>query len=649
MPERNSFRLSSLAALVALTTACGGGGGSSATDTSTVSGTAESPGGTSVGELDWLDRGQELVAGVIGPAHAAVSGLAAVPEDTPVALVRLNMDGTTAETLAQGETGPGGEFTLETEAEIDGSVVVRVGTGDDSLRGPANEEDSRVNPVSEAVIRNVVSSVSSGDSSFDDFSGDEVQSIVDNVEESSDADFSGASVGDSVEQVEQDSGERIASNVDAAANDDAGPFAGDKHLAKLQGSLDVTDPEQATFEARTAFQSLDVTDDGSFDQAGVSIEAQRITREWDLGADVGESFDSGSTSVSIPSDRSPSDLLLRDDGTFRGRLGADRLKGVRAGDGDVFAAVTGDALWLGAAQRESTPNDFAGSFNLVAFTLYTDQSTDDNDDQNDFRPGQVGAQVRQRAQATFNCTDGTCDIAIDEEIAASDEKTFVQSGADPTVATASGPSPQGNFTITDVELADNGSLDGSAELRASGFVAPGGELATFAISGLGANVGLSGGFPYTTQYIGVPVGQSCDNSVLSGTYEVVELGSAHRDNADTGEAFREIDRQSVRYTADADRSGSITVSDVTGAVTALDFNESSGNATADLAQESAPSIADASYSVATDCTFTAGEFTGAVSPDGEIVVATSSTVGSSFVPDSSGADHSVVIALRQSQ
>jgi len=150
-----------------------------------------------------------------------------------------------------------------------------------------------------------------------------------------------------------------------------------------------------------------------------------------------------------------------------------------------------------------------------------------------------------------------------------------------------------------------------------------------------------------------PSDQTCDNSVLSGTYEFVVLGSVHKEASTDGQPFRETDRQSGRFTAEP-QNGEINVTDVTGSVSSLEFSETSGDVTATIAEESSPGVVGSPFTVAGDCTFTSGEFTGAVSPDGDIVVATRSTVEAlvdnpDFIfNDGSGAGLAVAIGLRQS-
>jgi len=634
MLKATPFRLSVLTSAVLMVSACGGDGNGStiADDTSTVSGTVQSSGGESLSQSDWLDTGHNLLASLMPAAMAEITGIGPTP-NTPVSLIRIDSQGNQVEELASTTTDDNGEFTLETTASIDdSSVIVRAGTGDDAIRGPAREQ-TEVDPITEAVVQEAVKRVSSGESSFEDFSPDEVAAAADQVEETLDANDADLSEGVDTEQF----GDDIAANVDAATNDEAGEFVGDKNSISI-GVRPQASGDSAQVDILAGVSNPTVTEQGNLDFAGSDEELRRISRIWeDFGSNDGPSgsLDSARETGTVSSDESALDTLLRDDGTFAATdADGTGLRGIRSGDGDFHAIVTGDRrLVVGAEEASVSAADLDGrTYNLVSLSYYLVEDASQG-----FSDGQVGVEttVWGNSLATIGlaCSDGACDVTLNRGIGT--DRDFVQGGpkTGQTVFAGGSNNTDSNdtFTLDSVAVDSSGRLaeEDATQGETRGFVAPNGDMLAFFFSSDDPAVdSFSNGFPFANLFVGLPQGAQCDNGTIQGTYNAVRLGNEFRTESVNTPTQTDIFHRTTTITVDADGQGGLSFSNRRVRDSRLDFNNGMAAMATDVRDEGQDPT---TYAVNRDCTVSvvptsADRWKGVVSPDGEVVILADSDV-----------------------
>ncbi|WP_067563505.1 hypothetical protein [Halofilum ochraceum] len=623
--KRTSLTATAAAVLTALA-GCGGDDGSSSsgsTETTTVSGTVQSPGGESIGYNNWLDYGQDRLASLFPSARADISGLADVPERTPVQLVRLNTDGSVAETLASDETDANGQFSLEVDASTDLSsdVVVQAGTNDSTMRAPAAGDNLDVNPVSEKVVRDVVDRVSNDNFGYDDVEPEQVQSTVEAVEEqleANDVDVSGSSVDEAVTTVDDNDGTTSEDLLDASASEAGADFVGAKNVAALDFQLANPSTDTARYEFATRLLGASVTDGGEFDRSTGTSERRFVRRTWtqsDSGIDATFSSD-----VTRTDNDSAKAITFEGEGRFLGSLRETKdalTKGIHSDDGDIFAAVqtdaTGSSSILVGSDDWSAPSDFSQTYNMVRMDAYIDESGSSAD-------GQIALAPMLRAEADFTCSSGTCDIGVTRDFGADTRKFFLQQGVDNTSLFAGDSSSLSPFTVNDVTLSSDGTLEGPNEVATRGFIGPDGNIASFMFK-----TTSSSDFPYQDYYVGVPQGSSCGTGTLDGTYNVVGMEGLMQPAS--GSTTGEFDMEFERYQVTADGSGGLTRADGIAKKTKLAPFNDLPLLSQEVRTNSEPQL---TYGVASNCVVTiqdqeGNRRQGAVSPDGEVLVLNSFT------------------------
>lgn len=149
-----------LACSIALAS-CGGGGDSSISTpaVTSISGTAEAPGGV-IAQLEYNQAITVAVTNfVFPPAHAGITGLQPVTGAT-VELIRIDDDGNqVGDVLATTSTSITGNYnlTLPTGVSLAGNLIVRItGNSGASMSAMVVEQDVDINPISEYVLSKFV-------------------------------------------------------------------------------------------------------------------------------------------------------------------------------------------------------------------------------------------------------------------------------------------------------------------------------------------------------------------------------------------------------------------------------------------------------------------------------------------------------------
>lgn len=611
----------------------GGDDSTSAASASEFNGTVVSPDGQTVGERDTLDHAREMLAALIGSSRAATQGLSAVPAGTQVALVRLNSDGTVADTLDSTTTSAEGEFSIETDAELTGDLAVLAGTGDTALRAPAGGAGIEVSPVSESIMDNVIDRVSSGDSSFDKYTASELTALVRLIAEEIAAegvDFSGTSVTDAVDTVDSTAGDSSDQLLTEAEEEVDIEFSGAQNMAVL--GMELEGSGEAIFSAQAQSVEANVSAEAGFDLAGSAYEEIGFRRAWQFdaeGALSGYTYDPETEALTpITEEEAPSvDVSL----TSTGRMFLSNLdqgssgRGAISADGTMFANADTDPnrfANINVGANQWSPDDIEQGFNMVRFDVFADES--DRSAGGEFAPGQIGLLGTLRADADISCTDGSCDLAIARDFGADTRKFYVQGGPE-------GDLHAGDSTFTadlayELGLSDNGRLSdgGRAEEAFRGFVAP--DSAMLALTH--TDVGDSYDYPFADLLIGLPkpaTGERCTEGTFSGTYNMVTLaGEIYRDG-DNPDFPGEFSTETSAFPITADGSGEY---DFPGSrYTNVELLMMGGAPMTSREISSDSATTDNPYTVEANCRLSLQDDTsgktyvqGAISPDGETVV-----------------------------
>lgn len=177
----NSFEFSSLKSalfvLMLALTACSGGGGGGGGESGgnsgvnggsvpqdfVVSGTVSAPGGA-IAFLAPRSLFQQFADALISPVHAAISGMATVPDGTAVQLVRINSNGMVTSVIATTVTTSGGSYSFNLTAlglstASDLAVQVTSLSSGAKMRAFAVSSMVDIGPVSETAVRVVLEKI----------------------------------------------------------------------------------------------------------------------------------------------------------------------------------------------------------------------------------------------------------------------------------------------------------------------------------------------------------------------------------------------------------------------------------------------------------------------------------------------------------
>lgn len=666
-----------LAASMALAACGGGGGGSSSSDTTddtttaqlqSVSGTVEKPTGVTIAERSIVEELLAALGSVVSPLQADVGGLEPAA-NVDVQLVRLNDDGTVAEVLTNGATDGNGEFTLSADFTATGDLVVIAGTTD-PIRAPAGGDNVQVNPVSETIVRKVLDLVASG-SAFSDFSATELAVLVNVILDELDAagvDFSGAtSVDDAVTTADNGAGTTDDELVADSEGDPNITLAGGMNIVNLGFETEVVGSE-ANISITSENIPTTFVDGPGLDFSGQTITVFDSVATWNF-ADA-SSFDfqvsQSVTEETVPGDEPPVFLSIGSSGRLatedggKGAISSDGGKFVFSDTDDndfaniVFGVVRGD------------PGTVNETYNIVSYVPTFDNTLNDavgdNDPttvtpgDNEFFPAQVGNLIGTRHSLTINCSSGNCtydatdldggnlgtsgDFATDVETGATtnapDQRYYVQSGPEGFRVGDGGPDaghPQfqiypsflENFSDA-IAVSSSGVLSEDTGSQATrGFLAADGSMILLQFETNDAATGQQfPGFPGTAIYIGLPKGDSCDNTTLSGTYNVATHASIHSDT-DEGGFDGTFATETNAFSVEFDGSGGIQVPDIAVQERVLAFGS---DPVLSASTFTAAGDSSSTYSVNADCTVTIVDEGGAkgthlngmVSPDGESIV-----------------------------
>ena len=629
-----------------------------------VSGTVEKPSDVTIARRS---IGEELLAAlsdVVSQVQAAVGGLEPAAS-VRVALVRLNDEGDIAEELAVGATDGNGDFILNAEFDATGDVVVRAG-GTDPLRAPAGGEDVQVNPVSETIVRNVVERAANG-SEYSDFSATELATLVNVITDELDAadlDFTGAtSIDGAVADIEnattkENSSETLVDELVADSEGDPSiELAGDMNLANIGFGTDVSASE-ALITILSENKPTSFVEGPGLDFSGQTITVFESEASWDFSNDapnfVAEDgdFQVDQSLTEETADEPPVYLSIGSSGRLTTEDGG---KGAISSDGNKFVFSDTDDndfsdITFGVARGD--PGTLSETYNIVSYSPYFDDTLNDNVADNGFFPAQVVNLIGTRHSLEVDCASGSCnykgtgldgnnipsgDVEVGATTNAADQRYYVQSGPKGFRSGDGGPNagdPQfqiypsflKNFDDT-IAVSSNGVLSEDTGSQATrGFLAADGSMILLQFEANNAATGQQfPGFPGTAIWVGLPKGDSCDNSTLSGNYNVATHGTVHRD-ADQSDTFDgEFETQtSGGFSINFDGEGNAQTPDHARTDRVLSFG-----ASPDLIESAGVENGESfSYSVNPDCTVDVvdqggaeGEhFNGIVSPDGESIV-----------------------------
>lgn len=665
-----------LAASMGLAACGGGGGGSSSSGTTdetttaqlqSVSGTVEKPTGVTIAETRWRDQLLAALGSLVSPLEADVGGLEpAVNVD--VQLVRLNDDGTVAEVLANSATDGNGDFTLSADFNATGDLVVIAGTTD-PIRAPAGGDNLQVNPVSETIVRKVLDRVASG-SSFSDFSATELATLVGTILDELEAagvDFSGVtSIDEAVTAADDGAG---TTDDELVANSEGEPnieLAGDMNVANIGFETEVVGSE-ANISITSENIPTTFVDGPGLDFSGQTITVFNSVASWNFTDANNFDFqvNQSANEETVPNDEPPVFLSIGTSGRLATENGA---KGAISSDGRKFVFSGTDSndfanIVFGVVRGD--PGTVSETYNIVSYVPFFDntlqdavgdQDGDGNDD-NEFFPAQVGNLIGTRHTLTIDCSSGSCtyqatdldgsnfedttaDFATDVENGAttnaSDQRYYAQSGPEGFRGGNGGadaghpqfqiyPSFLQNFSDA-IAVSSNGVLSEDTGSQATrGFLAADGSMILLQFETNDAATGQQfPGFPGTAIYVGLPQGDSCDNSTLNGSYNVATHASIHSDTAQGG-FDGTFATETGAYTVEFDGSGGIQVPDVTVEERVLAFG---ADPVLNASIFIEPADSSITYSVNADCTVTIVDEGGAkgthlngiVSPDGESII-----------------------------
>lgn len=691
---RQSTKLSSILSVCVLLAACGGGsgGGNSdgpsgdgSTQNLTFSGTGLKVSGTTIAQNDWLNWPGDLLASLITPGHAALSGLVDVGAGVNVDLIELDEDDMTFErVIASANTGPNGFFEFEAaidsnlfgpDGSLSSNVIIRIGMTD-PLTGPAipasyleaSNVQPLISPVSGSVVNQLLDRVDAGTSTFDDYSTGEIGNVVDQVTNSLDAQgivLIGTN-SEAAEQVDADVDTLDEDLLDAVKGDAGitltGPFNIQSHGIELEGDAF---PE-AIWSVSSQSGSAEVNTDSSvtLDFSGASFEEASTGVFWDFEDDslpcdtvacfdsvkaqefeseIGEESASGSLNLTLGSN---------------GQLLSGSNVGAVSGDGEVLAFTGIDTnLFAGLAVAASAwaPNTLDQTFNVVALDGYVDKSTVTVDPSTDV--GEVGYTSTLKGEVTLTCAGGSCNVVLDR-LGADANKPFVQwsvqgdGGGDGIVTAES--SSTGELTLADVSLDEAGVLSqtaGNFNFTTRGLVARDGRMIAIQFRDDDASSAL----PFRKLVLGVPQGDSCSSTTMDGTYNVVQRAGLF-EAPDEGDAVdNTMQTEAGVFTIVADGSGGLDIQSSNRALAEVDTNGGGGGGDPvdNLSVIVDPGATGLNYSVSPACRVTISDtdrdrVVGAISPDGEIIVLGqfhSSDFSDPVIP--ANTDSSIAIGFRQ--
>jgi len=528
-PDKFSKLMLASAITLALT-ACGGGGGggsSTTTTTPTVSGVVSSTSST-VAKLGNEGLGEKLLAMLVPTATADLVGLQPVSGAT-VQLIALNPDGSEGNVIASATTDSNGNYTLDIDpATLDASYILKVGSTT-PIRAPFTGSTVNINPATEAVVEAVLAQVSST-LPITNFTVEELAALVNTVEQQN-IDFSAdTTVADAVNSV-TGTVTTLAETVTSVSGstDTSTAIGGDYHMVTAGGYLTVDNDIYTAYNCKYSATTCELNHLG----LGIDVGSGSVTAS---NGTVGFTHTSTSAETSIdflydttlPALDSFGMTAARDSGADSGTtsyvVGSDHrlfvnvdsgtLVGAISTDGSLFAAVDADDSPFTGSDGRPYKNSFRGldlfvkkstTAPVVANKTYHVVSLDTNLVSG---PNYAYPEVTTGAgTVTMDSAGTTASFNINNDLL----QLQIEGATNPSTSTDSGTAA--------VSVAADGTL--SIGGVAAGAVKSDGSFFTFKDSD--NTTGGSG--DYRTVLVAIEQGSGMTNASLSGTYNVVGLGT----------------------------------------------------------------------------------------------------------------------------